>query len=181
MLFNKLQVQVSNASVLYFFTITGCLSCYVDMKLKFIFHYPVILTLYGYLFVFYYVPFPLNCIFPQQRFSRNRFISSANDRILCTFTSISPTRWREGTRAISRFVLAIEGSEVSKQQEPHLWPRMPRDQTGQLQGLALSDSIHPLSVALLLDVARVTGVDDPDVWGGCVEGKKTKEWYSQII
>lgn len=85
--------------------------------------------------------------------------------------------WWHQLWAASRWWL--KRSEVSKHPEPHLWPWMPRDQTGQLQSLPLPDGVHPLRVALLLNVACVTGVDDPNVWRSCIR-EEMKKWYSSV-
>lgn len=44
---------------------------------------------------------------------------------------------------------------------------MSRHQTGELQGLPLSDGVHPLCVSLLLNVTGVSWVDDADSRRSC--------------
>lgn len=62
--------------------------------------------------------------------------------------------------------------------EAHLWPRVSSHQARQLQGLTLPDSVHPLCVALLLNVTCMTRVHDPDSRGGCGANTKVKcHWW----
>lgn len=49
----------------------------------------------------------------------------------------------------------------------HLWAGVSGHQALQLQRASLSDGEHPLSVALLLQAARLPGVEDADSRGRC--------------
>lgn len=51
---------------------------------------------------------------------------------------------------------------------------MPRHQTGELQGLSLSDGVDSLRVPLLLNIAGMPWVYNADSWRGCRGGEKNK-------
>ena len=56
--------------------------------------------------------------------------------------------------------------------EFHLGSRMARHQTGELQGLSLSDGVDSLSVSLLLDITSMSRVYNADSRRGCGERNK---------
>lgn len=74
-------------------------------------------------------------------------------------------------------MFVCERTGASASSVSHLWSRVPGDQTGQLEGLSFTDGVHPLRVALLLDIARVAGVHNADSRGSC-GGTKRKPWGS---
>lgn len=51
---------------------------------------------------------------------------------------------------------AFKGADRKRCGVPYLWSRVPRHQTGELQGLSLPNGVDSLGVSLLLDVAGVS-------------------------
>lgn len=58
---------------------------------------------------------------------------------------------------------------------PYLWSRMPRHQTGELQGFSLSDGVDSLRVPLLLNIAGMPWVYNADSRRGCGGKQKKRE------
>lgn len=57
---------------------------------------------------------------------------------------------------------------------PYLWSRMPRYQTGELQGLSLSNGVDSLRVPLLLNITGMSWVYNADSRRGCGDKKKKR-------
>lgn len=99
----------------------------------------------------------------------------------CSATGLPNVRdcFVQSTRAHGRLIQrGMPGSgSCTSQHEAHLWPRVARHQTHQLQRLPFADGVHSLRVALLLNVAGQARMVNPHCGWGC--GRNQKEWIKK--